>query len=299
MFKKYIKYLCVFSVLILNSAIALNEEAYAGDSIERNPTDEMYKCSSSIEIDTEKFYPGSSKIVRTNNLRRKTGSGFFAKGKKIYIKGRVFDDNCVPVSNATIQIWQADYKGVFRDDVSNPDEEDPYFAGSGETKTNNLGHFSFITVLPGKTKDNPFPYANLLAFKDKLGKIQTRVYLIDKFEVSQKKKLYKENNNNENNDVSEISKETQEITDSSISEDVSIDEIIGDMDIEANKLVDKTVDTVTTPPDAVNAFSEINLFDKHKSLIAKKTITEDNLGKKIDTFIFNITLPGEQRYKMY
>jgi len=287
MFKKYIY---LFTVLAISTAIFNNIDAQALEDIEKNPTDELYKCSSSIEIDVEKFYPGSAKIYRSNNLKRRSGSGFFAKGKKIYIKGRVFDDNCVPVSNATVQIWQADANGVFKDDISNPKDEDPHFAGSGEVRTNNLGRFSFITVLPGKVANAPFPYINIIAFKESLGKIQTRMYIVDDFKATKRKKLYKEKLQEEN--ASEEGEAT--ITDAGEGTE-NEDESNKEMD-EAEMAED---DTDMPPPDAIEVFSEVDLFDKHKTLIAKKTISKDNAGRNINTYIFNLTLPGEQKFKMY
>lgn len=286
------KYLYIFTILAVNFSLFSNANAY--EEIEKNPTDELYKCSPSIEIDVEKFYPGSAKIVRSNNLKRRSGSGFFAKGKKIYVKGRVFDDNCVPVSNATVQIWQADANGVFRNDVSNPKDEDPHFAGSGEIRTNNLGRFAFITVLPGQTEDAPFPYVNIMAFKHGLGQIQTRMYLVDKFEVAKRKKLYKEKTKIEEEDKEQIA-----TTEEEASKEEETDEAPLPMGEEEAAEEEMAEENSNTPPDAVEVFSEVDLFDKHKSLIAKKTMSRDNSGKKINTFIFNLTLPGEQKFKMY
>jgi protocatechuate 3,4-dioxygenase beta subunit len=113
-------------------------------------------------------------IYKTNNLRRRTGYATYAKGEFIRITGIVTDSNCVPISNATVQIWHADSKGYYKslsvENYLNDDmmysvpkdrfqktyrinkDSDKNFTGSGSTSTDNLGRFTFLSIMPGKVE---------------------------------------------------------------------------------------------------------------------------------------------------
>ena len=94
-------------------------------------------------------------IKKSNNLIRKPGSALRAKGQYIVLSGQVLDKDCLPISNAVIQIWQTDTAGNYLEaydlindwDTMNPDY-DKNFAYSGSTQTNNLGEYNFVTILP-------------------------------------------------------------------------------------------------------------------------------------------------------
>jgi protocatechuate 3,4-dioxygenase beta subunit len=101
-------------------------------------------------------FPGI--INKTNDLRHKTGSPEFAEGQFIEIKGKVLDSNCVPVTEAIVEIWQNDAAANAFDPVDNS-KLDPNFNYSGTSITNNLGEFNFFTILPG-SKDKEAPHIN-------------------------------------------------------------------------------------------------------------------------------------------
>ena len=61
------------------------------------------------EIKEEQRYIIPQNFATNNNLRRKPGSYFFAKGRFLYIEGFVFDVVGVPVENAVVKIWQANH----------------------------------------------------------------------------------------------------------------------------------------------------------------------------------------------
>lgn len=84
----------------------------------------------------------------SNNLRRKAGSDKFAQGQFINIIGQVLDSNCIPVSDANVKIWHANAMGVYENDTDIFEDKDPDFTGSGYTVTDNLGRFSFFTIMP-------------------------------------------------------------------------------------------------------------------------------------------------------
>lgn len=110
-------------------------------------------------------------IYLANNLRRYIGSPEFAQGNFITIKGKILDSNCVPVTGALVQIWHTDSKGVYKYSIDGPTylnkrlmyvrslynnpvttehrTPDKNFTGSGSVKTDNLGNYKFMTIMPG------------------------------------------------------------------------------------------------------------------------------------------------------
>ncbi len=122
-------------------------------------------------------YPGMIIMGSTNNLRRGVGSAFLAQGKPIFIKGKVLDADCLPVTGAKVEMWQANASGVYLKMLN--EEED--FSGSGRSYTNNLGEYSFITIMPGKPKEGGgAPHVNFTVNAGgKLSKFSTRMYFPD------------------------------------------------------------------------------------------------------------------------
>src|SRR4051812_16593709 len=71
-----------------------------------------------------------------------------ASGERIRIEGRVLDAEGAPVSDAMIEIWQADAAGRYAHpaDSKRPNAK---FTGFGRAGTDAEGHFSFSTIKPG------------------------------------------------------------------------------------------------------------------------------------------------------
>lgn len=95
-------------------------------------------------------YPGFSSMPTSNNLAMPPGKSVMAEGQPVYFYARLFDRDCVPVSEAKVELWQADPQGRHRfatkAALATPDAT---FAGGGRTTTTNLGEFAFITLYPG------------------------------------------------------------------------------------------------------------------------------------------------------
>ncbi len=86
-----------------------------------------------------------------------------AKGQVVYVKGKVLDEACRPVPDATLIIWQASGSGRYnhKGDAGNPDfihpetgeviqrTLDPSFQYWGKAVTNSLGEYQFKTIVPG------------------------------------------------------------------------------------------------------------------------------------------------------
>lgn len=71
-------------------------------------------------------------------------------GERITIDGRVFDGTGEPVSDALIEIWQANGQGRYdHPDDTQERQLDPNFNGFGRAPTDAEGWFCFNTIKPG------------------------------------------------------------------------------------------------------------------------------------------------------
>jgi hypothetical protein len=97
------------------------------------------------------FYPG-------NNLYQMAGQFNHATGTKVIILMRIMDKNCIPITGATVKLWQKNSLGYYQTNIVNhhkkidTEKYDPYFAGSGIATTDNYGRAIFISTMP-KAKD--------------------------------------------------------------------------------------------------------------------------------------------------
>ena len=110
----------------------------------------MEKLTPSFQ--TEKLYGAMKKSPEnaTNNLRRASGSTFFAKGTPLTVSGRVFDITGKPITNVRVKIVQANHFGSYNFLLEEDSAVyDPYFLSAGTSITNNLGEYSFLTIMPG------------------------------------------------------------------------------------------------------------------------------------------------------
>ncbi len=137
-------------------------------------------------IVTPTIYPdhtSDAKIKESNNLIRKQGMVRRANGQYIRIIGKIVDEDCIPVANALVKIWQTDTAGKYEDDYKLESEwdvrdesYDKNFGYSGTAHTNNLGEFAFLSVLPIMTKDNMAPHINMKITHDDFKEISTMMF---------------------------------------------------------------------------------------------------------------------------
>ncbi|ADE29922.1 dioxygenase family protein [Rickettsia prowazekii] len=123
----------------------------------------------------------------TNNLLRKTGTLSKFYGEMILIRGKILDQNCVPVTDAKVYLWQAGNGGKYpyeplktRVDKSRfTNKSDSSFTGSGIATTNNKGEYYFISMLPYKSP-RYLRNANIRIEHPNLTTLETRLDLFDK-----------------------------------------------------------------------------------------------------------------------
>ncbi len=113
---------------------------------------------------------------KSNNLAKKVGSFYRAFGEVIFVQGTVSDSFGLPISGAIIEIWQTNSAGKYHSLLDKNNEfVDKYFNMSGRTTTDNLGNYSFITIMPGANPGRA-PHINMNIFHPKFGKLETEMY---------------------------------------------------------------------------------------------------------------------------
>jgi protocatechuate 3,4-dioxygenase beta subunit len=79
-----------------------------------------------------------------------------ALGERIIVHGQVVDEDGRPISNALVEVWQANAAGRYRHEVDqHPAPLDPNFSGAGRCLTDAEGRYRFVTIKPGA-----YPWAN-------------------------------------------------------------------------------------------------------------------------------------------
>ncbi|MDQ5849958.1 MAG: protocatechuate 3,4-dioxygenase subunit alpha [Pseudomonadota bacterium] len=106
-------------------------------------------------------------------------------GERVTIEGRVSDGEGKPVSDAAVEIWQANSRGKYASPADTQDKPlDPGFRGYGRSLTDDAGAFRFRTIKPGRVpgpqgKDQA-PHLNVTIFmRGLLKQLVTRVYFPD------------------------------------------------------------------------------------------------------------------------
>lgn len=111
-------------------------------------------------------------IAISNNLRHTPGSFDKNLHNNIVITGRIFDKNCVPISDAIIQIWH-----------HATSKSSKGFVGSGSSSSDNQGRFQFITIMPPKTGHSA-PYINVLIKHRDLKTLRTKILFEDEQQIN-------------------------------------------------------------------------------------------------------------------
>lgn len=99
------------------------------------------------------------------------------QGERIRITGQVLDGDGAPISDAMIEVWQADAAGRYPD----PSRQDEFIGfGRAGTGTDPHNRFWFDTIKPGATPDGQAPHLNVMVFmRGLLSHVYTRIYFSD------------------------------------------------------------------------------------------------------------------------
>ena len=148
------------------------------------------KCFITPSI-SENEYISRKAIIPSNKLVLPAGKSVYADGQLVSLSGRVLDANCVPVSDAIVEIWQADPKGVYvKSTLSERMSPYPHFTGSGRAVTDNLGRFYFTTLFPGVYK-NRSPHINFRIISKDVGELNTEMFFAGDLRNGEDKELAK------------------------------------------------------------------------------------------------------------
>ena len=113
------------------------------------------------------------------------------QGERIRIEGVVYDSNGAPVSDAMLEIWQANAAGRYDHPEDNRDDvaADPGFHGFGRTGTDAEGRFHFDTIkpgpVPGRGNSLQAPHISLTLFSRGMpNHTFTRIYFPDETDAN-------------------------------------------------------------------------------------------------------------------
>lgn len=98
------------------------------------------------------FYPESTDWIDDQDLTTLYAGDQVAQGEQITLSGLVQNESCQPITNAFVEIWQADFQGVYNhshDPRGRDIERDPNFQYWARAQTQSTGHFGFKTIKPG------------------------------------------------------------------------------------------------------------------------------------------------------
>ena len=106
-------------------------------------------------------------------------------GERLRIEGRVLDGDGAPISDALIEVWQANSDGRYRHPADTRELPlDPTFSGFGRCGTDEDGRFWFETVKPGAVpfdeREHQAPHIAVTIFaRGLLNHLVTRIYFAD------------------------------------------------------------------------------------------------------------------------
>lgn len=115
-----------------------------------------------------------------------TGSliGNASGGEWINIVGNVYDGKGDPVSDAMLELWQANAKGEYTKIIKRENEGFKGFGrlGTGEDPNS---RFRFLTIKPGAIAQSQAPHIDVILFmRGSLRQLYTRIYFSDETEAN-------------------------------------------------------------------------------------------------------------------
>lgn len=106
------------------------------------------QCSATPATEDGPLYPAED-IPWANDLTQVPGQSGIAAGEIAYLHGRVVDVDCKPVTDAIVEIWQADSRGYYKHPRhSAPEGLDPNFRYFAKVRADAEGRYALKTIVP-------------------------------------------------------------------------------------------------------------------------------------------------------
>ena len=106
------------------------------------------------------FYPPNLPLDTDNDLLIVNDSITPAVGQVAHLSGRLLDTRGEPIRNATVELWEADNKGVYLADRPRRSGYDAHFQGFGRFLTGSTGEYYFRTIKPVSYAGRPAPHVH-------------------------------------------------------------------------------------------------------------------------------------------
>ena len=101
-----------------------------------------------------------------------------AHPQAVRLHGTVYDGRCMPVSDALLEVRQADRSGVVPVVAGSLRRDGTMFTGWGRCATDPGGRYSFTTVEPGPVREGAAPFFAVTVFaRGLLNRLFTRAYV--------------------------------------------------------------------------------------------------------------------------
>jgi protocatechuate 3,4-dioxygenase, beta subunit len=124
-------------------------EPYAS-TVRRAPRRPLVPLQSSLSELTGPAFDADSVLPEDADLTRVPGAAGEAIGQRIYVTGRILEEEGRPVANALVEVWQANAAGRYLHKADQHEAPlDPNFTGGGRCMTNARGEYRFTTIHPG------------------------------------------------------------------------------------------------------------------------------------------------------
>ena len=137
--------------------------------------EELERTTPSVEEGP--FYPPSLPLDTDNDLVIVNDSITPAVGQIAHISGRLLDTKGDPIRNATIELWEADSRGVYLADQPNRRRFDAHFQGFGRFLTGSTGDYYFRTIRPMAYSGRPAPHVHFKIKKQGLAPYTTQLFV--------------------------------------------------------------------------------------------------------------------------
>lgn len=121
------------------------------ETLSRNPRAALIARPATLTEITGPTRLARKLAVGIRDLSRIDPQGPRAMGQLILVRGRLLDEDAVPVRHSVIELWHANAAGRYLHpmDAASPAPLDRNFLGAGRVLTDEQGRYEFITVKPG------------------------------------------------------------------------------------------------------------------------------------------------------